>query len=591
MKEYFLMHKDQICGKLWFDEDSGRIAKYSGDNNNMSPFLGTANLKKISVWWKMRAVPGTRNLIRQIMKESGCVSPENYLEKNLAISISDTYWICPADSDLSFDKIQFSNLASHGDGRVPYHNESSFDPNASLGGEMEKYWDLRGDVPQLVKESRSYFGQQALNEAFSCYIHRLQDSDTPFVEYKTYSLDENSAVCKCNAFTSKDIELVSAYEIIESRKHRNDIALYDEYVDICVENGIDRETIQNFMDYQTLSDFVISNTDRHLNNFGILRDANTMEFIAPAPIFDSGNSMFYNESRKSAYTRAEILEKRITSFYHSEEKMLQKVKNKNILKEDLLPDPKSVKEIYANSGIPEWKAEVISRNYATKISLLHEFQKGKTISYYHEKQIERKNASMSSQFIMICGIPGSGKTVEANKICEDFVQQGYISKDSKKLFPIEKVMGSNPILTSCKVRQEDLPVLPEYRHSVVVISANAIRKEFEEKYGYYENDQVFAVVDNRIFSALQNKAIVIYDASNLDKDTRIHYINLAKDAGSSINQLYVCRISPSMSSSDIGMDKLISMYNRLEYSHPNDREGWTGVNFLERTRQIEETEL
>lgn len=35
-----------------------------------------------------------------------------------------------------------------------------------------------------------------------------------------------------------------------------------------------------------LTDFVISNTDEHLLNFGVLRDADTMKLIGPAPIFD-----------------------------------------------------------------------------------------------------------------------------------------------------------------------------------------------------------------------------------------------------------------------------------------------------------------
>ena len=78
--------------------------------------------------------------------------------------------------------------------------------------------------------------------------------------------------------------------------------------------------IQSFMDYQTLTDFVISNTDEHLQNFGILRDTESRKLIGPAPIFDSGNSMFYADDRKIPYTRAGILGRKITSFYQSEEK-------------------------------------------------------------------------------------------------------------------------------------------------------------------------------------------------------------------------------------------------------------------------------
>ncbi len=36
-------------------------------------------------------------------------------------------------------------------------------------------------------------------------------------------------------------------------------------------------------------DFIIANEDRHFNNFGAIRDAETLKFISFSPIFDSGS--------------------------------------------------------------------------------------------------------------------------------------------------------------------------------------------------------------------------------------------------------------------------------------------------------------
>ena len=105
--------------------------------------------------------------------------------------------------------------------------------------------------------------------------------------------DMGSVLVKCPSFSSEDIEFIPAYEVVSSTKNSNNVALYDKYIDICVANGIDRGVMQDYMDYLVLSDFVISNTDEHLLNFGILRNADTMELLGPAPIFDSGNSMFF----------------------------------------------------------------------------------------------------------------------------------------------------------------------------------------------------------------------------------------------------------------------------------------------------------
>ena len=41
-------------------------------------------------------------------------------------------------------------------------------------------------------------------------------------------------------------------------------------------------------------DFLIANEDRHFNNFGLLRNPETLEWIGAAPIFDSGSSRGYD---------------------------------------------------------------------------------------------------------------------------------------------------------------------------------------------------------------------------------------------------------------------------------------------------------
>ena len=38
-------------------------------------------------------------------------------------------------------------------------------------------------------------------------------------------------------------------------------------------------------------DAVILNTDRHYGNFGFLEDSRTNQIVAPAPLFDHGNSL------------------------------------------------------------------------------------------------------------------------------------------------------------------------------------------------------------------------------------------------------------------------------------------------------------
>ena len=151
--KYDLMHKNEVCGKLVFEEDTGRIVEYHDAGNGLSPYLGYSDKKKVRKWWEMRAVPASRRMMKDIIQQAGCLNSEMYLVKNLALSMTDTYWIRPEESGITYDDVKLTNLAAYGQGKVPYHNVTSYDPNASLGGQMEKYWDLSGEKPVLVKES------------------------------------------------------------------------------------------------------------------------------------------------------------------------------------------------------------------------------------------------------------------------------------------------------------------------------------------------------------------------------------------------------------------------------------------------------
>ena len=50
MIKYILMHKNDKCGTILFDENIGRITEYHDDRNGLSPYLGNCDIKKIQKW-------------------------------------------------------------------------------------------------------------------------------------------------------------------------------------------------------------------------------------------------------------------------------------------------------------------------------------------------------------------------------------------------------------------------------------------------------------------------------------------------------------------------------------------------------------
>ena len=234
----------------------------------------------------------------------------------------------------------------------------------------------------LKKYGETQYGEQCINECFANLINKKQG----FEQYLNYKLqfDKNRCIsCTCEFFTNENVEFVTAYDFTSFEKQKSSKSNYEQYINLCANAGLDAEEVRKFMDYQTLLDFVISNTDRHYQNFGILRDPDTLKLVSVAPIFDCGNSMFYkNPFKMSAY---EMLSTEITSMAKYEEKMLEYVKYKNIFDIEKLPTKEEVEKFYIENKIGENIAENISENFQRKVEMLYHFQKGEKITRYTVK--------------------------------------------------------------------------------------------------------------------------------------------------------------------------------------------------------------
>ena len=263
---YLLMHRDDIvCAMTIFENN---ILEMNVKEADLLPFLGKAGIKEMNHWIHNRCIPGTRENINEILHKAYCNTKEEFLFKNLALSIDDCYWLRPAGyDDLTWNDV---NLFQNSTGiLMPVKSRSAYSPDASLGGQMEKYIDMQVPSPVLVKKSRSNFGQQCINEALASYLHDVQGYRR-YVHYDIYTDPEHNTVsARCGLFTDEYTEYIPAYEVVSAYKKENDLSYYDHYIKICEAYGIDNA--REFMDYMTESDFVLTNIDRHTNNFGIVK--------------------------------------------------------------------------------------------------------------------------------------------------------------------------------------------------------------------------------------------------------------------------------------------------------------------------------
>ena len=163
-------------------------------------------------------------------------------------------------------------------------------PDNTSDGNLQKRWKIIDGKRCLVKSGSAPYSQQPFNEVIAAIIMKRLG-----IDHVSYSLmwlnDKPYSVCE--DFITKDTELISAWRVLQLRTKANHENEYLHYVNICKELGVD---IVPAIDRMIVLDYIIANEDRHFNNFGLLRDANTLEWIGAAPIFDSGTSLWYNKS-------------------------------------------------------------------------------------------------------------------------------------------------------------------------------------------------------------------------------------------------------------------------------------------------------
>ena len=80
---------------------------------------------------------------------------------------------------------------------------------------------------------------------------------------------------------------------MQSMRKDNNTSVYRHYLNCCEALGV--EGMEHAVDQMIVLDYLIANEDRHQNNFGLLRSANTLEWLGAAPIFDSGSSLGYDK--------------------------------------------------------------------------------------------------------------------------------------------------------------------------------------------------------------------------------------------------------------------------------------------------------
>ena len=388
-KEYSLMHKDvQVCLMEITEEGSiGNVRRIEAAARHF-PLGGQMNNMKFHEWWKDRAIPKTRHGAKTALQRLGYSSTGSALVNNLALSLSDCYWIRPRGENLSWKDVNlftndfvdsFGEITINPDHVIDLRKKTRFNC-ATSQGELQKKWCIdKNGRRYMVKGNYGQSYQQSLNEIFATELHRKQG----FENYTTYSMAKlevegnNEGIgCFCYDYCSENIECISAWELLQTVKLKQNESFYYPLKEVCLSLGMTDQYFTEYMDYEIMTDFLITNTDRHMNNIAVLRNPDTLELLGFAPIFDSGNSMFYNLPYENL-SHVRLSEIRTHSFVEKETKLLQYVRDRSLV--DL--DKTDVDfRIYEKDTLERHiRIPLLEKLFQKKKEALRAFQAGKDI--------------------------------------------------------------------------------------------------------------------------------------------------------------------------------------------------------------------
>ena len=300
---YTLMHKDIPVADLTLDEATGSIQRIDVLLHGVhlpvgvSVRHGVADRAALNDWWEDRSIPASRSGVREALEPLGVASPKLLLTRCYGLSLSDHYWIKPAGSELTWHDVNFfENLFSEDVGDALFGippKKEGFDfssPDNTTDGFLKKRWKILDGKRCLIKAGSPPFLQQPFHEVIATKIaDRLDICHIPY----TVMWENGVPYSVCEDFVTPDTELIPAWRVMQTQKKENQTSVYQHYRNCCEALGV--HNVAHALDQMIVLDYLIANEDRHLNNFGLLRNPDTLEWLGPTPIYDSGSSLGYDK--------------------------------------------------------------------------------------------------------------------------------------------------------------------------------------------------------------------------------------------------------------------------------------------------------
>lgn len=303
--DFILMNKNHKVLEFSYDESIPMITNITQiyDKNYLPYYINKQDnknlIKLLNNWLAIRFQKHT-SWFKKLAKTTHQVNLlDAIFTKSYGLSLTDEYWLKKAYDKVKWEDVNFYNndfqyklfievgLESR---KYDYDNvDVLYSPDITTGGELGKCWVIDANKKRILyKSTNTFLGLEPINEYLASLICEILE--LPHANYSIQilsNLSKKTMVSACPTFCNEDIELIPFYELgIHNSNYRDD---FKEYIKLLEEKEISDAKAK--VSKMLLLDLIISNHDRHLGNYGIIRDSNTLKWLDVAPIYDSGRSM------------------------------------------------------------------------------------------------------------------------------------------------------------------------------------------------------------------------------------------------------------------------------------------------------------
>lgn len=293
---YELRHFDTPLIRFTATEDSSMpqitILWVNEAEKHLLPLDLSLTGDSIAKWLKSRTIPKNRAYVHNFLSKCNLNlnRPMNIIKVSKGLSLNDCYWVVEEGFSGTFEKYnlydnRFSRvlalIAFTGYGSSVRSSLASC-PEFTTNGMLPKCWRRVNGEIKLYKGGTSGASNTG-NEPY-CEYYAAQIAKELGISAIDYGLSKwKGALCStCVLFTSKEYAFLPVGKVVTSGGMEAVTSYYKK---------MEAAYSKALADMLVL-DAIICNTDRHFGNFGFLVDNRTNEIVAPAPLFDHGNSLF-----------------------------------------------------------------------------------------------------------------------------------------------------------------------------------------------------------------------------------------------------------------------------------------------------------